>query len=203
MQSENDAKLNKVHSDPLDMMQLPEFRSESFRYGRLWVFGRNEFGQYKFVIGPHWYYSLIGLTLIILLGGLILIPIWKVLGPIFKVLYITFWTLTIFVYLLIFLSNPGIIPQKSGRDLNEDVENKNQYSCLKCMALKVQRAYHCEDCDVCIDNFDHHCIWVGKCIGGKNLRLFYIFIATVPSFFMFVMFMSSFLSMQIERNAKQ
>jgi len=202
MQSEDYLKPAKGHSDPLDVLQMPDFRSEGFRYGRLWVFGRNEFGQYKFVIGPHWYYSLVGLTLIILLGGLILIPIWSVLSLFFRTVYITLWTFTIFIYLVMFLSNPGIIPQKSGRELNEDVENKGQYSCLKCMALKVQKAYHCEDCDVCIDNFDHHCIWVGKCIGGKNLKIFYLFIATVPSFFMFVMFMSSFLSIQLERNIK-
>ena len=32
---------------------------------------------------------------------------------------------------------------------------------------------HCDDCDVCIDNFDHHCVFFSKCIGGGNISCFY------------------------------
>ena len=32
---------------------------------------------------------------------------------------------------------------------------------------------HCDDCDVCIDDFDHHCVFFSKCIGGGNITCFY------------------------------
>ncbi len=38
--------------------------------------------------------------------------------------------------------------------------------------LKIE---HCEDCNVCILNYDHHCVWTGKCIGKYNYYAFYIF----------------------------
>ncbi len=32
---------------------------------------------------------------------------------------------------------------------------------------------HCEDCDVCISDYDHHCVFFSKCIGGGNIKAFY------------------------------
>ena len=34
-------------------------------------------------------------------------------------------------------------------------------------------AYHCEDCDVCIEDYDHHCVFFSKCIGGGNINQFW------------------------------
>ena len=36
------------------------------------------------------------------------------------------------------------------------------YYCGKCHTLKMNKPYHCNDCDICIDEYDHHCPWVGK-----------------------------------------
>ncbi len=33
--------------------------------------------------------------------------------------------------------------------------------------------YHCEDCMVCIEDYDHHCVFFSKCIGGGNLKCFW------------------------------
>lgn len=33
--------------------------------------------------------------------------------------------------------------------------------------------YHCEDCLVCIEDYDHHCVFFSKCIGGGNLYCFW------------------------------
>jgi len=33
--------------------------------------------------------------------------------------------------------------------------------------------YHCEDCLVCIEDYDHHCVFFSKCIGGGNLKCFW------------------------------
>ena len=31
---------------------------------------------------------------------------------------------------------------------------------------------HCNKCGICIDKFDHHCVWLNLCIGSHNYRLF-------------------------------
>ena len=35
---------------------------------------------------------------------------------------------------------------------------------------------HCFECGVCIENYDHHCPWIGKCIGRGNKTSFSMFI---------------------------
>lgn len=42
-----------------------------------------------------------------------------------------------------------------------------------------KNTYHCKRCDVCIRDYDHHCPWVSKCIGGSNLKRFYFFVCTI------------------------
>jgi hypothetical protein len=32
---------------------------------------------------------------------------------------------------------------------------------------------HCEDCKVCIQHYDHHCVFFSKCIGGGNIVPFW------------------------------
>jgi len=47
--------------------------------------------------------------------------------------------------------------------------------------------YHCDDCDVCIRGYDHHCPWTGKCIGEGNILYFYAFVTMIPVYFIFFM----------------
>jgi len=48
--------------------------------------------------------------------------------------------------------------------------------CETCKIYKNSRTHHCRICDVCIDVLDHHCDWVGNCIGKTNRRLFLCFL---------------------------
>lgn len=40
---------------------------------------------------------------------------------------------------------------------------------------KKKRVSHCYDCNVCIEDIDHHCPWMGKCIGRGNMNVFILF----------------------------
>ena len=41
------------------------------------------------------------------------------------------------------------------------------------------RAHHCGNCNNCVQMFDHHCFWLGTCIGRRNYRDFYILLVSV------------------------
>ena len=48
------------------------------------------------------------------------------------------------------------------------------FYCRECNLHKKDRStYHCSDCNVCIEGYDHHCVFFSKCIGKGNLLPFW------------------------------
>ena len=44
--------------------------------------------------------------------------------------------------------------------------------CHMCMQNSPPRSYHCYQCDVCVLKRDHHCLFIGSCVGHANQRYY-------------------------------
>lgn len=62
--------------------------------------------------------------------------------------------------------------------------------CKICHIYMPPRSFHCRICNSlffvprfihrCVHCFDHHCYWLGNCIGVRNHLYFYLFLVNIP-----------------------
>lgn len=62
--------------------------------------------------------------------------------------------------------------------------------CDTCYIWRPVRASHCSKCGVCVANLDHHCPWLGNCVGQRNYWYFFIFLAFAVATSIYLLTMS-------------
>ena len=172
---------NKVAKDSFETTDDP-----IISYGRYTMLYKKN-NKYLIAIGPHWWVTIIGFSLLIGMSIALAIPLCQILDGWKIFIYFLLMSIMLFFYFLTFLKNPGVLGQR-----NKDEEGNEEYGCNVCFIGKDVDADHCYDCDVCIEGLDHHCVWTGKCIGKDNLMVFYCFVGSVPVFFCFSLMMTVF-----------
>ena len=117
--------------------------------------------------------------IIICLTFFILMPYFN--NTTFSIIYLIISFIIFFLYILLCFSNPGIMINKEYKDLLDIVEKGEEADnfCPYCLVKHKYRSKHCLVCEKCIEEFDHHCFWVGNCIGKNNYTLFFIFLIYV------------------------
>ena len=96
------------------------------------------------------------------------------------------YSITIYLLIIVSFSDPGIIlrfilknnileDKKDRRIFQLGYIQKYKY-CSSCLIMRPLRSTHCGDCNNCVEKFDHHCPWIGSCVGKRNYKYFFSFL---------------------------
>ncbi|KAL9324807.1 hypothetical protein ACSQ67_005452 [Phaseolus vulgaris] len=74
---------------------------------------------------------------------------------------------------------------------------ENYTFCHYCSKPKSPRAHHCRSCRKCILDMDHHCPFIGNCVGAANHRSFIGFLISVVLSTIYVSIMSVYAGLHL------
>ncbi|KRW99536.1 hypothetical protein PPERSA_02394 [Pseudocohnilembus persalinus] len=189
-ENENQQTLDvEFNDDIIDDINQLEYDENDITYKR--NFGNNIVFKFdpvtkepKYTLGPHWPLFVVALAFLTFIGIKITLKSYE--SQPFYIFLLTFVinSAEIYNYISVATKNPGIKSSYYPFKNREKIGKIRQY-CKRCQIVKERKTFHCNDCDICIEEFDHHCPWTGKCIGKGNISEFYQFLCNTMLYMLF------------------
>ena len=139
--------------------------------------------KYRIAIGPEIHCAILAIFCVSIGLCFLFFSTFSYLPIPVKIVLAVVVDLIILVMIINIFLDPGVVSHRRPVILDPS----KQYSCRLCGVEKGFPARHCRDCQVCIEGFDHHCMWLGKCVGKNNLWVFYFITAAIPLTLVFLM----------------
>ena len=156
------------------------------KIGNTFFFFDKHTGKPLIVIGPNYIMFIIFFSLVFLGFLIFWYFFWKYLNIYFKFYGLISLFLFSFSYILLLILDPGVPKYDRGAFLGKP---RGRYGFCERCKLFVRTDYksrHCLECGLCIEGYNHHCPWVSKCIGRKNICLFWFFVIFFINAFFYV-----------------
>ena len=178
----------------------------SHKIGNTTVFWPSRYQSTKWgMMGPHWFGPPVVLTLLWAASWYFIHHSWLRVGPITATICVGWASLATFYLSDTCYRDPGIVIPQDEDFLGapgSGSNNKNQRPpppsrqhrwCDICQTYQPPTGAHCPECNVCVSGYDHHCAWMGCCIGEGNYKSFMKFNMTWMVFLSYSIFWVSML----------
>eukprot|EP01017_Pseudomicrothorax_dubius_P032343 TRINITY_DN4228_c0_g1_i5.p1 TRINITY_DN4228_c0_g1~~TRINITY_DN4228_c0_g1_i5.p1 ORF type:complete len:252 (-),score=11.54 TRINITY_DN4228_c0_g1_i5:45-800(-) len=122
---------------------------------------------------------------------LFVLPFFTVISKNQALFYIGYAFLVTFLFVLVWLRDPGFLKKKGGMTVLRLLTQTEPYNiCPDCEIVKPERSRHCEACNHCVMVYDHHCPWINNCVGARNHKQFLVFITLLWGFLIYHTFVA-------------
>jgi hypothetical protein len=167
----------------------------------------------KFLIGNKYYHIIMSFILITIPVILYIFTMIKIFSSSSIILAIVSFVFYIPIITFLFIgacSDPGLVERnneyafydnrKSVIKMNIKGHIVNLNYCYTCFHFRPPRTSHCAECDNCVENFDHHCLWLGTCVGKRNYKYFFYLLSLTSILCIIVVISSVILLIKFFRN---
>jgi len=190
---------------------MSRLKKQTF-YPHEWKGNNSILCQGAILTGKSWVTTIWTLTLIQIISVLVIVFPAQYLTSKSSVSFVwmgIFCQATISILLLISaFTDPGIIPRqrqvKNPKFLKRRTSFRLKYYrmiefngvlqrmkyCPTCHIFRPPRTSHCVVCDNCVEVFDHHCPWIGNCVGKRNYKYFFALLNLASLYSLFALAIS-------------